>query len=81
MSEQPNAPPSTRKAWHLTQPGDVASLRLIEEPMPQLQPGQVLVECRAWGLNFADCFCALGLYKAAPPGDFVPGECHFSKVI
>jgi hypothetical protein len=31
------------------------------------------VEVQAWGLNFADVFCALGLYKAAPKGDFIPG--------
>lgn len=51
------------------------SLQLIEEQMPPLQPGQVLVEVHAWGLNFADVFCALGLYKAAPKGDFIPGKC------
>jgi hypothetical protein len=62
-----------RKAWHITQQGDMDSLQLLEEQMPALQPGQVLVEVQAWGLNFADVFCALGLYKAAPKGDFVPG--------
>ena len=49
------------------------SLQLVQEQMPALQPGQVLVEVKAWGLNFADVFCALGLYKAAPQGDFIPG--------
>lgn len=64
-----------RKAWHITQQGDMGSLRLIDEPMPVLQqPGDVLVQVQAWGTNFADCFCALGLYKAAPKGDFIPGE-------
>lgn len=62
-----------RRAWHITQQGDMSSLRLVEEQMPELLPGQVVVEVQAWGLNFADVFCALGLYKAAPKGDFVPG--------
>lgn len=63
-----------RTAWHIRQQGDMDSLQLVEEQMPSLQPGQVLVEVKAWGLNFADVFCALGLYKAAPQGDFIPGE-------
>lgn len=29
------------------------------EPMPELQPGQAMVEVKAIGLNFADLFCAL----------------------
>jgi hypothetical protein len=62
-----------RKAWHITEQGDMGSLQLLEEQLPALQPGHVLVEVQAWGLNFADVFCALGLYKAAPKGDFVPG--------
>lgn len=41
---------------------------------PCLSAEQVLVEVQAWGLNFADVFCALGLYKAAPKGDFIPGR-------
>ncbi len=32
------------------------------------------------GLNFADVFCALGLYKAAPSGPFIPGL-EFSGVV
>jgi NADPH:quinone reductase-like Zn-dependent oxidoreductase len=48
--------------------------------MPGLAPGQALVEVRAVGLNMADLFCALGLYKAAPSGPFVPGL-EFSGVV
>jgi hypothetical protein len=67
--------PMRRKAWHITQQGDMDSLQLKKESMPALLPGHVLVEVKAWGLNFADVFCALGLYKAAPKGDFIPGRC------
>ncbi|WIA08383.1 hypothetical protein OEZ85_007822 [Tetradesmus obliquus] len=75
------AVPATRRAWHITNQGDMGSLRLVEEAMPQLNsPGQVLVEVQALGLNLADVFCCLGLYKAAPKGDFVPGL-EFSGVV
>uniref|UniRef100_A0A383VHV9 Enoyl reductase (ER) domain-containing protein n=1 Tax=Tetradesmus obliquus TaxID=3088 RepID=A0A383VHV9_TETOB len=75
------AVPANRRAWHITDQGDLGSLRLVEEAMPQLTaPGQVLVEVQALGLNLADVFCCLGLYKAAPKGDFVPGL-EFSGVV
>lgn len=51
--QQAAAPVSTRRAWHITKQGDMQSLRLVKEPVPILQPGEVLVEVRALGLNFA----------------------------
>ncbi len=42
------------------------------EPAPP-GPGEVAVEVHAAGVNFADLFCRLGLYAAAPPRPFVPG--------
>ena len=36
-------------------------------------PGEVAIEVRAAGVNFADLFCRLGLYAAAPPRPFTPG--------
>ena len=42
------------------------------EPTPP-GPGEVAVEVYAAGVNFADLFCRLGLYAAAPPRPFVPG--------
>ena len=65
--------PSERSVWRITRQGAVANLQLQSEPMPELQPGQVLVEVAAVGLNFADVFCCLGLYAAAPKGAFIPG--------
>lgn len=35
--------------------------------------GEIAVAVRAAGVNFADVFCRLGLYAAAPPVPFVPG--------
>eukprot|EP00775_Hariotina_reticulata_P012082 gene12082-12222_t len=92
-SAAPFVVPKTRQAWHITQQGDLSSLRLLEEPMPTWQQQQpvgsdcqqeqqqtCLVEVRCLGLNLADVFCCLGLYKAAPKGDFIPGL-EFSGVV
>ena len=40
---------------------------------PPPGPGEIRVDVRAIGLNFADVFSVLGLYQAAPPCPFVPG--------
>jgi len=46
----------------------------VEEFDPQVpQAGEVAIDVAAVGLNFADLFCRLGLYEAAPPIPFVPG--------
>lgn len=44
-----------------------------EHELPAPGPGQVRVAVRAAGINFAEVFCRLGLYRAAPPPPFVPG--------
>ncbi len=36
-------------------------------------PGEVAIEVRAIGVNYADVFCRLGLYAAAPPFPMTPG--------
>ena len=41
--------------------------------LPAPGPGQARVAVRAAGINFAEVFCRLGLYKAAPKPPFVPG--------
>ena len=40
---------------------------------PPPSGAQVLIGVRAVGLNFADVFCRLGLYQAAPRPPFAPG--------
>lgn len=66
-------PQQQRRAWVLRGRGSMANLTLAREPLRDPGPGEVLVTVKALGLNFADVFCVLGLYKAAPPTDFVPG--------
>jgi len=57
----------------LTRFGGPEVLELQEVDLPAPGPGEVLVRVRAAGINFAEVFCRLGLYAAAPPPPFVPG--------
>ncbi len=45
------------------------------EPFEPADPGEgeLRIAVRAIGVNFADIFCRLGLYAAAPPVPFTPG--------
>ncbi|MFQ5677010.1 MAG: alcohol dehydrogenase catalytic domain-containing protein, partial [bacterium] len=48
-------------------------LQIKEEVVGKIGPDEVLIRVRAIGLNFADIFERMGLYKAAPKAPFVPG--------
>jgi alcohol dehydrogenase len=50
---------------------EVMEVQEVEVPPPG--PGQVRVRVHAAGINFAEVFCRLGLYKHAPEPPFVPG--------
>jgi NADPH2:quinone reductase len=47
-------------------------LSVEDRPTPAPEPGQVLLEQKAIGLNFVDTYYRKGLYPATPP--FVPGS-------
>lgn len=70
----------TGAAWAIDKPGSLASLRLEQNALPPLAPGQALVAVRAIGLNFADVFSCLGLY-AAFKGHRIPGLEFAGEVI
>ncbi len=53
--------------------GNINRLDIRTEELPDPETGQVLVEVKAIGLNFADVFAVLGLYSATPEGTFIPG--------
>jgi len=40
---------------------------------PRTGPGEILIDVRAAGVNFADLLQRLGLYGSAPPPPYVPG--------
>lgn len=48
-------------------------LEVEEFDPPPPEPGEIAVAVHAAGLNFADVFCRLGLYEAAPPLPLTPG--------
>jgi alcohol dehydrogenase len=68
-----------RKAYYVL-PGSFKNLKTRNEELPAPQPSEVQVEVKAIGLNFADVFCLLGLYEAAPKHAFIPGL-EFSGIV
>lgn len=56
---------SNRRRILIHRPGGQAALRIEEDFIEQPGPGEVQVEVRACGVNFADISVRLGLYKAA----------------
>ncbi|MFQ5706285.1 MAG: medium chain dehydrogenase/reductase family protein [bacterium] len=63
----------TAKIIEISRFGPPEVLRLREEQVPEVGAEEVLIGVKAVGLNFADIFERLGLYKAAPKAPFVPG--------
>lgn len=70
------------KLISIAKPGSFDRLRLVDAPDPELGPGEVRVEVRAVGVNFADVVIRLGLYESAKkyvgwpitPGFEISGE-------
>lgn len=48
-------------------------LTVEDRPMPDPGPGQVLVQHKAWGINYVDVLMCAGGYQLKPPVPFVPG--------
>jgi NADPH:quinone reductase-like Zn-dependent oxidoreductase len=61
-----------RQIW-ITRPGDVEVLELRDAPDPRPGPGEVLVDVRTVGINFADIMARMGMYPEAPPMPCVVG--------
>jgi NADPH:quinone reductase-like Zn-dependent oxidoreductase len=53
------------KLISIAKPGSFDRLRLVEAPDPKPGPGEVRVQTRAVGVNFADVVIRLGLYASA----------------
>ena len=49
------------------------AFQLKELHLPELFPGQVIVQVEAFGLNFADVMARKGKYRDAPAYPFIPG--------
>ena len=61
------------RAVVLTRHGDYGALQVQERPDPRPGPGQVVVDVRAAGVNFADHMARQGLYEDAPDPPCVVG--------
>ena len=61
------------RAVLLRRPGPPQNLRLEEAPDPVPRPGEVLLQNKAAGVNFADVLARQGLYPEAPQHPFIPG--------
>src|ERR1700712_2904111 len=56
------------RAVVITKHGDPSVLKVEQRPDPAPPgPGQVLIDVRAAGVNFADTMARVGLYEDAPP--------------
>jgi NADPH:quinone reductase len=61
------------KVMDVPQPGGPEALVLVERPIPQPAPGEVLIEVAAAGLNRADILQRRGLYPTPPGAPSHPG--------
>ncbi len=61
------------RAVLLRRPGPPQSLHVEEAPEPVARPGEILLQNKAAGVNFADVLARQGLYPDAPERPFIPG--------
>jgi NADPH:quinone reductase-like Zn-dependent oxidoreductase len=60
------------RAYELEPIQSLDSLTPTERPNPRPGPGQVLLDMRAWSLNFRDLSVARGAYGGPPPAGRIP---------
>lgn len=65
--------PATMLAIAITQPGAVSVLEALEYPVPHPDPGEVLIQIAASGINRPDILQRRGLYPAPPGASEIPG--------
>lgn len=61
------------KAIPILAAGPAETLKIMDFPDPKIKEDEVLIEVKAFGLNFADLMARKGQYPDAPPMPFVPG--------
>jgi NADPH2:quinone reductase len=60
-------------AFQLDRYDGPSALRLAEVPEPSPDPGRILIDVRAVGINFPDLLATRGVYQHRPGLPFVPG--------
>lgn len=61
------------KAIPIEKSGKPEILKIREWKDPEIKDNEVLIEVKAFGINFADTMARKGLYEDAPPLPFIPG--------
>lgn len=69
-----------RKSYQL-KAGSVNNLQLVENELPEPSTGEVTIQVKSIGFNFADIFAIWGLYGATPEGTFIPGLEYAGEVL
>jgi NADPH:quinone reductase len=64
---------STMRAIEISHPGGPEVLRLVQRPIPQPGPGEVLIKVAASGVNRPDVFQRKGNYAPPPGASDIPG--------
>lgn len=62
-----------RKSWMVQKLGSLNNLQLMDQQLEEPRQGEVCIRIHCIGLNYADIFSVMGLYKAAPKHSFIPG--------
>src|SRR5665811_1258468 len=62
-----------RQVYRMSKAGSIKDLELQKENLDKPKAGEVCVQVKAVGLNFADIAAIHGLYSATPKGSFIPG--------
>lgn len=65
--------PQIMTCVEIGEPGGPAALRLVERPVPQPGPGEVLLRVRAAGVNRPDVMQREGMYPPPPGASDIPG--------
>ncbi|KAI1459479.1 NAD(P)-binding protein [Annulohypoxylon moriforme] len=66
--------PKTAKQWNVVGENGIDSLKLSEQPVPELRDSQVLVKLHGASLNFRDLVVAQGTYPWATIPNVIPGS-------
>jgi alcohol dehydrogenase len=69
-----------RQTYRLSRAGSIRRLQLIDEEIGPPGDAEVAIDVKAIGLNFADVFTIMGLYRAAPKRNCIPGI-EFSGIV
>lgn len=65
--------PKTMRAVEISKPGGPEVLKLVERPVPQAGPGQIVIRLKAAGVNRPDALQRMGAYAPPPGASDLPG--------